>query len=216
MLIKAVLFDMDGTVLNTEPMYKKAWKAAFEKLDKEFSDELFNKCVGLPISMTTKLLDESYGDGFFKATFPIAAAWASSYKQLNGVPVKAGFYELSDYLHDKGIKSVIATSTSHSAAEEDLTGSGIISRFIGIIGCDDVANGKPAPDPYIKAAELAKAKISECIAIEDSVNGIRSAVAAGLKCVYIKDFVDISAEIESMVYKRVNTLDEVIEIIENL
>jgi HAD superfamily hydrolase (TIGR01509 family) len=215
MKIKAILFDMDGTVLDTEPMYKRAWKSAFERTGLEFDDELFNKCVGLPVPMCKALLNETYNDPeFFSKTFPMAAAWAANYKELNGVPVKSGFYELIDYLKEKGIVSVIATSTGHDAAVEDLTCSKIIDHFIGVIGYNDVENGKPAPDPYLAAAKLAGFPVEECLAVEDSVNGIRSAVAAGVRCVYIKDFLDIPDEIESMVYKKVRSLDELIAIIE--
>jgi beta-phosphoglucomutase-like phosphatase (HAD superfamily) len=217
MKIKAVLFDMDGTVLDTEPMYKRAWKSAFSQSEYEFSEELFNKCVGLPIHMTRKLINETYDNpSLFDTTFPVAASWAHNYKKMNGVPVKSGFYELSDFLKEQGIKRVIATSTSHHAAVDDLTCSNVIDHFLGIIGGDDVENGKPAPDPYIKAAELAGVPTEECLAIEDSTNGIRSAVSAGVRCVYIKDFLDVMPEIESMVYRRVTTLDEVIGIIKGI
>lgn len=208
---------MDGTVLDTEPMYKKAWKAAFQKEGLHFSDELFNQCVGLSVPLCKKLINGTYNDpNLFQTIFPIAAAWAFNYKKLNGVPVKAGFYELSDFLKQNGIVSVIATSTSHEAAVEDLTYSKIIDHFKGVIGGDDIENGKPGPDPYIKAAELAGFPVSDCIAIEDSLNGIRSAVAANVKCVYVKDFIDISSEIKDVVYKSVNTLDEVIDIIKDI
>jgi beta-phosphoglucomutase-like phosphatase (HAD superfamily) len=215
--VKAVLFDMDGTVLDTEPMYKKAWKAAFGKNGHEFSDELFNRCVGLSVPLVKKLLNDTYNDPkFFETTFPIAASWAFNYKKLNGVPVKKGFYELSEFLEQSDIVSVIATSTSHDAAVEDLSYSQIINRFKGVIGGDDVQNGKPNPDPYIKAAALAGFDVSECIAIEDSINGIRSAVAAGVRCIYIRDFLDIPREIEDSVYARCESLDEVIDIIKKI
>ena len=208
---------MDGTVLDTEPMYKKAWRSAFERTNHEFSEELFNRCVGQPIYSTKRFINETYNNpDLFDLTFPMAAAWAHNYKKLNGIPVKPGFRELNDFLKEHDIKSVIATSTSHAAAVEDLAGSKILEHFIGVIGGDDVANGKPAPDSYIKAAELAGVSTEDCIAVEDSVNGIRSAVAAGVKCVYIKDFLEIPPEIEKLVYKKVNTLDEIIPIIENL
>jgi len=216
-MIKAVLFDMDGTVLDTENMYREAWRGAFERTEHEFSEELFNKCIGLPISVMEKLVNDSYGvSGVFEETFQTAAAIATKHKKTHGVPIKAGFYELSDFLKERGIKSVVATSTEHDTAVKDLTESGIISRFIGVIGGDDVKNGKPAPDPYVRAAELAGVPTENCIAIEDSVNGIRSAAAAGVRCVYIKDVVDIPPEIEELVFKKANSLDEVIGIIDNM
>jgi beta-phosphoglucomutase-like phosphatase (HAD superfamily) len=94
-----------------------------------------------------------------------------------------------------------------------LTRTGIIGRFDGIIGGDDVEHGKPNPDPYVKAAELAGFPPDECLAVEDSINGIRSAVTAGIRCVYIKDFLDIPEEIEAIAYKKVNSLDKIIDII---
>ncbi|MCL1904460.1 MAG: HAD family phosphatase [Oscillospiraceae bacterium] len=216
-MIKAVLFDMDGTILDTEPVYKKAWKSAFERANVEFSNELFDKCVGLPISLTKKYVTEYYNDAeLFDITFPMAAAWAARYKEWNGIPIKPGFFELQDFLQKKGIVSVIATSTSHEAAVEDLTYSNIFNCFKGIIGGDDVEKGKPSPAPYIKAAALAGASVDECIAVEDSINGIRSAVSAGVKCVFIRDFLDIPDNIENMIYKRVNDLSEVIGVINNL
>jgi beta-phosphoglucomutase-like phosphatase (HAD superfamily) len=217
MKIKAVLFDMDGTVLDTEPMYKKAWKSAFDKEGYEFCEELFNKCVGLSIPLVRALINNTYEDpDLFGKMFPVAASWAFNYKKMNGVPVKAGFFELSEFLEHNGIKRVIATSTSHDAAVEDLTYSKIIHHFSGIIGGDDVKNGKPGPEPYLKAAELAGFEVEECLAVEDSVNGIRSALAAGVRCVYIKDFIDIPDEIEKLVFKRVCSLDEIIDIIKNM
>ncbi|MCL2633937.1 MAG: HAD family phosphatase [Oscillospiraceae bacterium] len=216
-MIKAVLFDMDGTVLDTEPMYKKAWKAAFDKAGYEFSEELFNKCVGLSVALCKKLINETYSDDeLFNKTFPLAASWVHNYKKLNGIPVKKGFFELSDYLQENSIKAVIATSTGHAAAVEDLTSAGILNRFDGVIGGDDTEQGKPFPDPFLAAAKLAGFPIDDCIAVEDSKNGVMSATSAGVRCIYVKDFIDIPADVEKRTFKRVNSLDEIIPIIADL
>jgi HAD superfamily hydrolase (TIGR01509 family) len=216
-MIGAILFDMDGTVLDTEPLYKRAWKSAFDRAGHEFFDDLFNRCVGLSVPLCKKLINEYYDNPkLFDTTFPMAAAWAHSYKKENGVPVKPGFHELLDFLDEQGIKSVIATSTSHDAAVEDLTHTKIIDRFIGIIGGDDVEHGKPGPEPYLKAAALAGFSVEQCLAVEDSVNGIRSAAAAGVRCVYVRDFVDVSAEVKSVVFRKIERLDEIIGIIREI
>jgi len=135
---------------------------------------------------------------------------------MNGVPVKPGFFELSDYLKEQGIKSVIATSTSYEAALQDLKNSKIFERFDGVIGGDSTENGKPFPDPYIAAAKLAGFPVEECIAVEDSKNGITSAVAAKVRCIYIKDFLDVEPDIEELIFKKVTSLDEIIGIIKEI
>ena len=215
--LKAVLFDMDGTVIDTEAVYTLAWQAAFEKLGMEFPTELFSRCIGLSLVMSRACVNEHYNDPeFFDKVFPIAASWVYNYQKLNGVPVKAGFAELIDYLDENGIKAVIATSTSHAAAVQNLKDAKIFHRFVGLIGGDDVENGKPGPEPFLRAAQLANADVSECLAVEDSANGVRSAVAAGVRCIHVCDVVDIGNELKSTLFRSVTTLDEIIGIIEEL
>jgi len=213
-MIKAVLFDMDGTVLDTEPLYIEAWKKAFEKETREFEPKLFNQCVGLSVVMCEQLVDEFYGEkGMYRRAVKVAAEWMKYYIETEGAPVKTGFYKLSDFLRENGIKAIIATSSLHADAARHLTCAGILDRFDGIVGGDATERGKPYPDPYVKAAELAGVSRADCIAVEDSKNGVLSAVEAGIRCVYIKDLLDIPKDVEAKAYRRAESLDEVIDII---
>lgn len=213
-MIKAVLFDMDGTVLDTEILYSQAWKKAFEKETRKFEEKIFNQCVGLSSVLCEELVDEFYGEkGIFRRTLKTASEWMRYYAETEGIPIKTGFYKLSDFLRENGVKAVIATSSTHEDAVRSLTCAGIIDRFDGIVGGSIAERGKPYPDPYIKAAELAGAARSDCLAVEDSKNGVISATEAGIKCVYIKDILDIPAEVEKLAFRRVNSLDEIIDII---
>jgi len=217
-MIKAVLFDMDGTVLDTEPLYIEAWKKAFEKEPvHKFDPMIFNQCVGLSVVLCEQLVDEFYGEkGMFRRTVKVASEWMKYYIETEGAPVKTGFYKLSDFLRENGIKAIIATSSVHADAVKNLTCAGIIDRFDGIVGGDNTERGKPFPDPYVKAAELAGVDRDECIAVEDSKNGVLSAAEAGIRCVYIKDLLDIPKEAEAKAYRRAQSLDEVIGIIKEL
>jgi len=213
-MIKAVLFDMDGTVTDTEPLYIEAWKKAFEKEPYDFDETIFSRCVGLSVVLCEEIVDEYYGEkGFYRRAVKTASEWMKYYAETDGIPIKTGFYKLSGFLRENGIKAVIATSSKHADAVRTLTCAGVIDRFDGIVGGDNTERGKPYPDPYIKAAELAGAGKAECLAVEDSRNGVISAYEAGIRCVYIKDMLDIPPETEKLAYKRADSLDEIIDII---
>ncbi|MBQ8614278.1 MAG: HAD family phosphatase [Ruminiclostridium sp.] len=213
-MIKAVLFDMDGTVLDTEPLSKLAWSTVLTENGYEFTDEMFYKHTGLNPASTEKLYKSYLGADFpYYEMRAKVHLFRENYRNKHGIAVKKGFHELSDYLRSKGIKAVIATSTPVNEAEKYLKIAGILDRFDFIIGGDQIEKGKPDPEIYLKAAAMADTDIKECIAVEDSTNGILSALSAGLKCVYIHDFSDISAELEKKCIVC-NDLADIINLIE--
>lgn len=212
-MIKAVLFDMDGTILDTEPLSKLAWSTILTENGYTFTDEMFYKHTGLNPASTEKLYKSYLGQDFpYYEMRAKVHLFREDYRSKNGIAVKKGFFELSDFLKSKGIVSVIATSTPRKEAERYLEIAGIRERFDFLIGGDEITEGKPAPEIYLRAAEIAGSAINGCIAVEDSTNGILSALNAGLKCVYIHDFSDISEELEKRCIVC-NDLSDIIEII---
>ncbi len=196
-MIKAVLFDMDGTILDTEPLSKLAWSTILTENGYTFTDEMFYKHTGLNPASTEKLYKSYLGEDFpYYEMRAKVHLFREDYRNKNGIAVKKGFHTLLDYLKKKGIISVIATSTPRKEAEHYLEIAKIRDCFDFIIGGDEITNGKPAPEIYLKAAEIAGYGVNECIAVEDSTNGILSALNAGLRCVYIHDFSDITKELE--------------------
>lgn len=196
-MIKAVLFDMDGTILDTEPLSKLAWSTVLTENGYSFTETMFYEHVGLNPTSTEKLYKSYLGEDFpYYAMRKKVHLFREDYRNKHGIAVKKGFTELSDFLRENRIKSVIATSTPKAEAEHYLKIAGIYERFDYIIGGDEITEGKPAPEIYLKAAETAGAEVTECIAVEDSTNGILSALNAKIKCVYIHDFSDISEELE--------------------
>ncbi len=204
---------MDGTILDTEPLSKMAWSAVLTENGYSFTDEMFYKHTGLNPASTEKLYKSYLGEDFpYWEMRKKVHLFREDYRSKHGIAVKKGFFELSDFLREKSIKSVIATSTPSAEAMRYLEIAGIADRFDSLIGGDEITEGKPAPEIYLKAAKIAGADTAECLAVEDSTNGILSALNADIRCVYIHDFSDISKELEERCIVC-GVLSEIIDII---
>ena len=217
-MIRAVLLDMDGTVLDTERINKICWQKAMAETGYHFEEKVYFDLVGLNHKSITQYFMDNFGFTLeqFEKMKDAAIDYSRAYKAEHGVPIKQGFLELSDYLREQGIKTAAVTSSTCLEAQHNFQGANIEDRFDLIIGGDSVTTGKPSPEPYQKAAEGLGFHPSECLAAEDSANGIRSAHGAGIKCVYIKDIADIAEEAEALAVYKANTLDELIKIIGDL
>ena len=134
----------------------------------------------------------------------------------DGIPVKEGAHELLTYLKDHGYLIGMATSTGHKSAMEHLERTGMLEYFSpnAIITGDMVENGKPAPDIYLLAAERLGVIPSECIGVEDSLNGVRAIHAAGMRAVMIPDIVEPTPEVEALAWKRCEGLPDIIPLLE--
>lgn len=217
-MIQALLLDMDGTILDTEKINKICWQKAMSETGYHFEEKVYFDLIGLNDNSTCKYFQDNFG--FTKEQFvkmrDTACDYARAYKKEHGVPVKQGFIQLSDYLISSGIKAAAVTSSTRLEAQHNFQGAGIEDRFDVIIGGDCVTAGKPSPEPYLKAATALGLSPEECLAVEDSANGIRSAHAAGIKCVYIKDIADISEDAKTLAAYQTTSLDKIINIIGEL
>ena len=217
-MIRAVLLDMDGTVLDTERINKICWQKAMAETGYHFEEKVYFDLVGLNHKSITQYFMDNFGFTLeqFEKMKDDACDYSRAYKARHGVPIKQGFLELSDYLRQLNIKTAAVTSSTCLEAQHNFQGAGIEDRFDLIIGGDSVTAGKPSPEPYQKAAQELGLQPSECLAAEDSANGIRSAHSAGIKCVYIKDIADITEEAKALADYEANSLDELIKIIGDL
>ncbi|MGN0618875.1 MAG: HAD family hydrolase [Ruminiclostridium sp.] len=214
--ITTVIFDKDGTVVDTEPLHLKMWVSALKERGYPATDDILKECIGLNYPSMDTLLKGYFGESFdIWAHYEYVNLLVKEYELENGIPVKKGFVELSDYLISRGIRSVVATSSMHEEAQFCLKQAGIGDRFDFIVGGDEIENGKPAPDIFLKAAEKAGASPDECVIFEDSSNGVRAALAAGIKCFYIPDMKEIEPELQSRTIKLAS-LDRAIEFIEKM
>ncbi|GHU45377.1 hypothetical protein FACS1894120_0040 [Clostridia bacterium] len=224
--IKAVLFDMDGTVLDTEPIHMRAWKQAFADENLPISDEQYKQFIGMSERLMMRLFVQTYKDCdlvddcvtiFYKLRYK-AALYCAQYK-AEGIPVKQGYAELASALSEAGVKSYIVTSSYGLSARSDLEKAGILKNFSGILGSDDTDANKPSPEPYEKAYGLAQKQIrslskQECLIVEDSTNGLLSAHAAGIAAVYIRDMIDADPAAVKNAEYRFKDLSQVCDIID--
>ena len=194
----AFVFDMDGVLLDTEPLYKQAMHQACEDLGFEMTHELHNAQIGIPHDAGNKMMLKAFGEDF-----PIALYNEYTHKTMRAltagdVPVKPGARELIDQLNSRDIPVAVATSTSSPIAPERLKRAGLYDKFSAVVTRSDVTHGKPHPEPFLTAAQRLKVDPTTCIALEDSHNGIRSAHAAGMRPIMVPDLLAPIPEIEAL------------------
>jgi HAD superfamily hydrolase (TIGR01509 family) len=217
MKLKAVIFDMDGLLLNTEPVYRRSWTTAAEKLGYSIPDDFYDSLIGVPNSKGEKILGQYFGTNFPAKDFGIS--WRSIFKKIlteEGVAEKPGTREILKAVKQLNLKTAIATSSSRKEFEGNPAALKLADHMDAIITCDDVSKPKPDPETYLHASFKLNAQCTESIAIEDSNNGMRSAISAGCRAVMVPDLVDPEADIATSAFKIVNSLFEVIPIITGL
>jgi HAD superfamily hydrolase (TIGR01509 family) len=206
---------MDGLLFDTERLYEEAALAAAAELGCEMSSAFFRSTIGSPwLVIRARLLDH-YGPTF--AVDELRAAAMRKFNALvdNDVPLKPGVLEMLDLLDELRLPRAIATTSSRLTVEHHLAAHDLLTRFDQIVAHGDCALDKPAPDPFLKAAERLSVAPEFCLALEDSHNGVRSASAAGMMTVMVPDIVPPTEEIHGLCLHVVADLHGVRRLIES-
>ena len=195
---EAVVFDMDGLLFDTETLYVEAAIAAATELGHDASTEIILRTTGGPWPQTRLLLLEHFGPAFPVDDF--MTVWVRHFWVLaeDRLALKPGVMELLDLLDELGLPKAIATSSSHTTVQNHLGAHNLVGRFETIAAAGDYAAGKPAPDPFLTAAERLEVAPEACLALEDSHNGVRSASAAGMMTVMVPDLLPPTDEIRAL------------------
>jgi HAD superfamily hydrolase (TIGR01509 family) len=212
--LSAVILDMDGTLHDTETVYHTALKRAVETVGFAVTDSFCHSLIGIPGPETDLMIREHLGQGFPFADYDRHYRQYRDQALSTGVPLKTGAVELVDALGRGGFKAAIATSASRHAADLHLGRSGLRERLRVVVTRDDVARGKPFPDLFLRAAQLLDVSPAECLAVEDSLNGVRAAHAAGMMPIMVPDLIQPSDEVRALCVRVVPDLHEVLAIIE--
>lgn len=190
----AVILDMDGLMLDTEPLAARAWQDAAIDLGIEFDYGVTARLIGRNFPDCRAILRDHHGDRF--PVDDLMRAWHGAYDAIvarEGIAMKQGLLELLAWLEEESIAKAVATSTRRSRAEEKLAGARLLARFSVLVGGDEIASGKPAPDIFIQAAARLGVGAPDCVVIEDSEPGVHAALAAGMTPIMVPDMLAPSA-----------------------
>lgn len=208
--LDAVLCDMDGLLLDTEAAHQAAMSATVVALDLEMPDDLLLRTVGVDRTHARALLAAE-----LPADFPLDLFYSDSDARFAALPIapRPGLDALLETLDALELKRAVVTSTARGKAEERLRSARIFDRFDTIVTFDDVARPKPAPDPYLLAAERLGARPEHCLALEDSHNGVRAAAAAGCVTIMVPNLLPPTAETRNLVAATLPSLDLVADLL---
>ncbi len=212
--MKAVIFDMDGVMFDTESLGIKAWDYAGEKLGIDSFGNMVYKTLGLNVKTVNEILQKEYGEKFDLTMFRhYCDEFTDDYIEKNNVPVKDGLYNILKFLSDKHYKIAVASSSNKETIFRNLKNADIENYFDAIVSGDMIEKSKPEPDIYLKAAELLGLSPNECYAVEDSKNGILSAYKAGCSVIMVPDLWQGDMETDKKLFAKCRDLNKAIKII---
>ncbi|MCM1161771.1 MAG: HAD family phosphatase [Roseburia sp.] len=206
----AVVFDMDGIIFDSERRVIECWKEVAEKYHIPDIEQACIECTGINAKLTMAKMLERYGQDFPYDTYRKEATALFQSRYSNGrLPIKPGVTELLQALRERGVKIGLASSTRECMVRKELTEAGLIGYFDELVCGDMVENSKPAPDIFLKACERLQVEPGKAYGIEDSHNGIRSSVAAGLHTIMVPDVLEATEEMHEITEAVLPSLIEV-------
>lgn len=201
-MIKAVVFDMDGIMFDTERQGQEAILAVGKELGMPDIETFSVECLGATSASIAENFARRYGHMMTSEEF-----WGKTRQyrkdrgQQDNIPLKTGLIELLDYLRDHGYKIAVATSTNYEKVMHNFDVTGVQGRFDAVVCGDMISRSKPAPDIYLR---------------EDSPNGIRSGIAAGMYTVMIPDMIPANEELLAIASNKVDTLLDIMPLLDEL
>lgn len=217
--IKLVIFDMDGTIFDTERLGLKCWKEAFKQLNIPVPEKVLYNKIGLNSKDSKELMKKESGIDFdYDAVKKLKKIIIQEYIEKNGVPIKKGFFELINFLKQQNIKTALATSRSHEMAYYYLekAGTNFNKYFDFIVTGDLIENGKPNPDIFLYVSNKLNIEPKNCLIVEDSINGIKAGISANMKAIMIPDLIEPNEEIKTNIFKIFDDLTKIINVIKNI
>jgi len=207
--VKAVVFDMDGLLVDTERLYTDSLVAVALRDRLHLPQPVILRMIGHTWAGSSEVLRAHFGAAFDTEAFRVSVVEHFYETAQAGIDLKAGVLELLDHLDAVGLPRAIATSSRQADVAHHMGAHGLLERFHTVVAQGDYVRGKPYPDPYLKAAERLGVAPGDCLALEDSHNGVRAAHAAGMMTIMVPDMLDPTEEMHDLWVRIAADLHEV-------
>lgn len=214
--LKFAIFDMDGLLFDTErPSYIAMKRVIENKFGYEFPLDNYKLMIGINGRQCDEVMKKLYGNDFsMNLIYEEYHHQFSNILQQEGLQIKKGAKDLLLFLDNKGVKKCIASSSSRETIQTYLSMAGLAGRFDFYISGEEVRRGKPYPDIFLGACERGNEEPVNSLVLEDSLNGLRAAVGAGIDCIIVPDLIEPNEEMKKHACDIVPDLGRVIRILE--
>lgn len=210
--IKAVLFDMDGVIFDTERVYMEEWDEVFSKYGYKFEPSVYLELMGTGRKNVRRVFKKVFGDDLpLDEMYKDKDAMIFDTIRKGELPIKPGAVELLTFLREKGYKIALATSAIRERLDIQIKINNIYENFDAMVCGDDITNSKPDPEIFLKAADKLGVNPEECIVVEDSAAGIKGAHDGKMLGFHVEDLKAPDEEILNYAFKTFKNLDEIRE-----
>ncbi len=211
--MNTILFDMDGTLFDTEKHYQWAWRKAIADAGYELdaSEVLKLRSLGAPYNVAQ--FQEWFGEEVDYRAIRQERVDLMKDMLAHEIPLKPQVPQTLEKLRQMGYSMAVVTATAQEQAVSNLKLAELLPFFDHVISASMVKRGKPAPDVYLYACEVLGVQPENCYAVEDSPNGVMSAHAAGCRTIMIPDLSQPDAELSRLLYRKLDTFGELINIL---
>ena len=214
---KAVIFDMDGLMINSERVTFEGYQLVMRKLGLSISEDFYKQLLGKTLPTAYQIFYNEYGDDFpMEQVLNDVHQYMADLFDQEGVPLKKGLLELLIYLKENNYKTIVATSSTRKRVDHILGLADIIKYFDDSICGDEVTHGKPHPEVFLRACEKLGVNPSDAIVLEDSEAGIQASYDANIKVICIPDMKYPEKQYEEKTFKILKDLTEVTAYLKSL